>query len=59
MARYVYAAAAKPKAAKKAETVEVVGAEAAPAPTPKFTPCRQCGYPADCERRSKCTKGFK
>ncbi len=43
------------KATKKveAETVEVV------AVPPKFTPCRQCGYPADCERRAKCRKGFK
>jgi hypothetical protein len=48
--------ARKPKKGD-AETVEVVAPAAAEAP--KFTPCRQCGYPADCERRSKCTKGFK
>lgn len=39
-----------------AEPAEVV------APTveaPKFTPCRQCGNPGDCERAAKCRKGFK
>jgi hypothetical protein len=26
---------------------------------PKFTPCAQCSYPADCARAAKCSKGFK
>ncbi len=25
----------------------------------EFTPCAQCGYPADCARAAKCSKGFK
>ena len=51
------------KAPKKAaeKVVAAVGTVAvSPKPeAPKFTPCRQCGYPADCERRAKCRKGFK
>jgi hypothetical protein len=47
--------ARKPKKSD-AETTEVV---ASPVEAPKFTPCRQCGNPGDCERRAKCGKGFK
>ena len=25
----------------------------------EFSPCGQCGYPADCARAAKCSKGFK
>jgi hypothetical protein len=41
-----------PKAAKVEEPVSSPEA-------PKFTPCRQCGNPGDCERATKCRKGFK
>jgi hypothetical protein len=43
---------ATPKVAKVEEPVSSVEA-------PKFTPCRQCGNPGDCERATKCRKGFK
>lgn len=43
------------KVTPKAEKLEVVPEQEAP----KFTACRQCSYPADCESRAKCRKGFK
>lgn len=46
--------------AKKAVMKEVKAEEkVSSAEAPKFTPCRQCGNPGDCERNSKCQKGFK
>lgn len=39
----------------KVEAVVEPAAEEAP----KFTPCSQCSYPADCARAAKCSKGFK
>lgn len=41
-----------PKVEAQVDTVAVKAA-------PVFTPCRQCGNPGDCARRSKCRKGFK
>lgn len=46
--------AKKPATPKAATPVAPVVAE-----PPKFTPCRQCGNPGDCERAAKCAKGFK
>lgn len=45
--------------ARKPKKSEVEVAEPSPVEVPKFTPCRQCGNPGDCERRAKCRKGFK
>jgi hypothetical protein len=51
--------AKKPTAPKAETSVAVSSVAVSTAPAPKFVACRQCSYPADCERRAKCHKGFK
>ena len=46
---------AKKTTKASAAQVDTTAAEA----TAEFTPCGQCGYPADCARAAKCSKGFK
>jgi len=51
--------AKKPTPAKSEAVVAVSGVSVSAKPAPEFVACRQCSYPADCERRVKCRKGFK